>query len=399
MELPRRAAARNATAVALAALLGLAIASALAGCGLAEDLLKPRYKPDSPSTAQASAPAAAAPSSGAAAPPSSARPAVYSPPPEHAAIGAQAGDQAAVEKAAMPAGPAIDRVVASVDGDPITMREVKDFGAQHGRPVDTDDFASSDTAKEVTKALIGQKLLEQEVKKYEDKVDEAQVEKYIQDLRQEKHMTDAQFRQQLQASGMSYDELRQHARQDLEKMMMIQEEVRSKINVSNAEVEQAYKDHQADFRIEKERLKLAQILVATPANATPQQVAQAEKKAEQVRARAAKGEDFNDLARVYSDDDSKSNGGELGWFEPSDVMDEILVGVKGLKPGQISPIIRTKHGFHIVKLEDHEIPGVRSYDDVKAQIRSQLADQKSNAQMQAWIETDLVKKHYVEILY
>lgn len=299
----------------------------------------------------------------------------------------------------MPAGPAIDRVVASVDGDPITMREVKDFGAQHGRPIDTDDFAASDTAKEVTKALIGQKLLEQEVKKYEDKVDEAQVEKYIQELRQDKHMTDAQFRQQLQASGMSYDELRQHARQDLEKMMMIQEEVRSKINVSNAEVEQAYKDHQPDFRIEKERLKLAQILIATPPNATPQQVAQAEKKAEQVRARAAKGEDFNDLARVYSDDDSKSNGGELGWFEPSDVMDEILVGVKGLKPGQISPIIRTKHGFHIVKLEDHEVPGVRPYDEVKAQIRSQLADLKSNSQIQAWIQTDLVKKHYVEILY
>jgi peptidyl-prolyl cis-trans isomerase SurA len=391
IELPRRPAARNATAVSLAALLGLAIASALAGCGLAEDLLKPRYIPDSPSTAQASAPSATASSS--------ARPGVYSPPPEHAAIAGQAGDQAAVEKPSMPAGPAIDRVVASVDGDPITMREVKDFGAQHGHTIDTDDFASSDTAKEVTKALIGQKLLEQEVKKYEDKVDEAQVEKYIQDLRQEKHMTDAQFRQQLQASGMSYDELRQHARLDLEKMMMIQEEVRSKINVSNAEVEQAYKDHQADFRIEKERLKLAQILIATPPNATPQQVAQAEKKAEQVRARAAKGEDFNDLARVYSDDDSKSNGGELGWFEPSDVMDEILVGVKGLKPGQISPIISTKHGFHIVKLEDHEVPGVRPYDDVKAQIRTQLADQKSNSQIQTWIQTDLVKKHYVEILY
>ena len=399
IELPRRPAARNATAVSLAALLGLAIASALSGCGLAEDLLKPRYKPDSPSTAQASAPSAAAPSSGAATPSSSARPGVYSPPPEHAAIPTQAGDQGAVEKPSMPTGPAIDRVVASVDGDPITMREVKDFGAQHGRPIETDDFASSDIAKEVTKALIGQKLLEQEVKKYEDKVDEAQVEKYIQDLRQEKHMTDAQFRQQLQASGMSYDELRQHARQDLEKMMMIQQEVRSKINVSNAEVEQAYKDHQADFRIEKERLKLAQILIATPPNATPQQVAVAEKKAEQIRARAAKGADFNDLARVYSDDDSKSNGGELGWFEPSDVMDEILVGVKGLKAGQISPIIRTKHGFHIVKLEDHEVPGVRPYDDVKAQIRSQLADMKSNSQIQEWIQTDLVKKHYVEILY
>ena len=59
------------------------------------------------------------------------------------------------------------------------MREVKDFAAQHGQPIETDDFASSDTAKTAVKALIGEKLLEQEVKKYDDKVDDAQVDKYI----------------------------------------------------------------------------------------------------------------------------------------------------------------------------------------------------------------------------
>ena len=56
--------------------------------------------------------------------------------------------------------PAVDRVVASVDGDPITMREVKDFASQHGQPIDTDDFSTSETAKTAVKALIGEKLLE-----------------------------------------------------------------------------------------------------------------------------------------------------------------------------------------------------------------------------------------------
>ena len=255
-------------------------------------------------------------------------------------------------------GPALDRVVASVDGDPITMREVKDFAAQHGRPIDTDDFASSQTAKDTVKALIGEKLLEQEVKKYEDKVDEGQVDKYIDELRQDKHLTDEQFRAQLKAAGMSYDDLRKRARLDLEKAMMIQQQVREKIDVPDSAIQAAYEEHKADFTIAKERLKLAQILIAVPPNASAQQVAEAQKKADQVRARAAKGEDFNDLARKYSDDESKSSGGELGWFEPSDIMDQILAGVKPLKPGQISPVIRTSHGFHIVKLEDHEVPGV-----------------------------------------
>src|SRR5258708_6740795 len=90
--------------------------------------------------------------------------------------------------------PAVDRVVASVDGDPITMREVKDFASQHGQPIDTDDFASSDTAKTAVKALIGEKLLDQEVKKYDDKDDDSQVDKYIAQLRIDKHMIEAEFR-------------------------------------------------------------------------------------------------------------------------------------------------------------------------------------------------------------
>lgn len=295
--------------------------------------------------------------------------------------------------------PALDRVVASVDGEPITMHEVKDFAAQHGRPITSDDFANSQTAKDTVKALIGEKLLEQEVKKYDDKIDEGQVDKYIQELRQDKHLTDAQFRQQLQASGMTYDELRKRARLDLEKAMMIQQEVREKIEIPDADIQAAYDAHKADFTVAKERLRLAQILIAIPPNASPQQIAAAQKKSDMVHARAAKGNDFNDLARTYSDDDSKSNGGELGWFEPSDVMDQILVGVKTLKPGQISPVIRTSHGFHIVKLEDHEVPGIRPLSEVKTQIRAALVDQQSSGQLETWIESDLVKQHYVETMY
>jgi parvulin-like peptidyl-prolyl isomerase len=295
--------------------------------------------------------------------------------------------------------PAVDRVVASVDGDPITMREVKDFSSQHGQPIDTDDFATSDAAKTAVKALIGEKLLEQEVKKYDDKVDEAQVDKYIAQLRMDKHMSEEEFRAQLQASGMSYDELRKRARLDLEKEMMIEQEVRAKINVPDSEIKAAYDAHKEDFTITKERLRLSQVLISLPANPTPAQVAAAQKKAEMVRARAAKGDDFSDLARVYSDDDSKSNGGELGWFAPADINDSILAAVKPLKPGEVSAPVRTSHGIHVVKLEEHEVPGVVPLSEVKTQIRAMLVDQKSSEQLDKWVESDLVKQHYVETMY
>lgn len=315
------------------------------------------------------------------------------PPPPPTAV------QASVDEEMEARQPAVDRIVASVDGDPITMREVKDFASQHGQPIETDDFASSDTAKTAVKALIGEKLLEQEVKKYDDKVEDGQVDKYIAQLRADKHMSDAEFRQQLQASGMSYDDLRKRARLDIEKAMMIEQEVRAKIDVPDADIKAYYDTHKEDFTITKERLKLAQVLVSLPANPTPAQVAAAQKKAAMVRARAVKGDDFGDLARVYSDDDSKSNGGELGWFAPADINDQILAAVKPLKPGEVSAPVRTSHGVHIVKLEEHEVPGVVPLSEVKPAIRAQLIDQETAKALQKWVESDLVKQHYVETMY
>ena len=394
-----RAGARCAVATRLAAILGIVLAGAVSSCGI--DLLNPgaldMFKPVSAPTSSAPAGQSGAilplGNRGKPAPTPAAQAQAQSdePPPPPAPVVPDEPEE--------PSTPALDRVVASVDGEPITMREVKDFAVKQGQPIQTDDFADSDTAKLAVKELIGEKLLEQEMKKYDDKVDEAQIDRFIQQLRQDKHMSDAEFRAQLQASGISYDQVRKRARLEIEKAMMIDQEVRGKIDVSNADIKAYYDTHKEDFTITKERLKLAQILIAIPPKPTAAQVSAAEKKADMIRARAAKGDDFGDLARVYSDDVSKSNGGELGWFAPSDVMDQILAAVKPLKPGEISAPVRTSHGIHLVKLEEHEVPGVQPLSDVKAPIRAHLVDEQSGAQLQKWVDSDLVKQHYVETMY
>jgi len=298
-----------------------------------------------------------------------------------------------------PRGEAVDRVVATVDGDPITLHDVKAFGAANGRPIYTDDLADSPVGKDALKGLIAEKLLEQEVKKYADKVDESQVDRYIQGMRTSKHLTDAEFREALMHEGISYDELRRRARLELQKEIMFETEVRDRVDIPPQEIQDYYDSHKSDFNIETERLRLAQILVAVPANATPQQVSAAAKKAEEARAQAVKGADFSLLAHKYSDDESKNDGGELGWFQPSEMMDEILAAVKKLKPGDISALVRSKNGFHVLKLEAHEVPGPRPLEEVKEQIREKLINLKARDRLNSWIDTDLVKQHDVETLY
>jgi peptidyl-prolyl cis-trans isomerase SurA len=293
----------------------------------------------------------------------------------------------------------LDRVVASVDGNPITTRDLEAFAAANKIALPDPTDPDAPTTKEVLKGLISQRMLESEVKKYQSRVDSSEINAYIADFERNAGLTDDQLRAQLQAQGVSYEQFREHARLEMEKMMMIDKEVRQKVNVSPAEIKAYYDAHPAEFTVKKERFKLAQILIALPPNPSAAQVEAARAKADEVRKQAVNGGDFAALARKYSDDDSKSQGGELGDFARGEMLDPIQQAIDHMKPGGISEPVRTVHGFHIIKLEEHDVAGVKPLPEVSAQIRDKLMTEKAKNKFAKWVETDLVKQHYVETLY
>jgi peptidyl-prolyl cis-trans isomerase SurA len=317
--------------------------------------------------------------------------------------GALAAAAAMIGALAMPpaagAQQGLDRVVASVDGNPITTHDLEAFATANKVSLPDPNDSNAPSTKAVLKGLISERLLESEVKKYQGRVEEGQIKAYITDFEHNAGLTDEQLRAQLQAQGVTYDQFRQHAQIELEKMMMIDKEVRQKVNISPAEIKAYYDAHPAEFTAKKERFKLAQILIALPPNSSPDQVEAARQKAEDIRKQAVKGGDFAALARKYSDDDSKSQGGELGDFSRGEVLDSIQTAINKMKPGEISEPVRTEHGFHIVKLEEHDTPGLKPLAEVSDQIRDKLMTDKAKAQFTKWVETDLVKQHYVETLY
>jgi peptidyl-prolyl cis-trans isomerase SurA len=293
----------------------------------------------------------------------------------------------------------VDKIVASVDGDPITMHEVRAFAESAGKTLPAGDPTADPTFKEGLKGLIAQKLLAEEVKKYDDKIDEDQIDKYIAEVEQDRGITDQQLKQSLMQNGVSWDDFRRQAKAELEKAMMLNEELRQHVTIPQEQIQAFYDTHRNEFTVKQEKYKLAQILIAVAPNAPPAEVAAAKAKADEARKKALAGEDFGDLAKRYSDDDSKAQGGELGVFGPDDILDEILAAIKTLQPGQISEVVRSKHGFHVIKVEEHEVPGVRPFAVVKEDIRNHLVDQQTRARLESWVETDLVKQHDVETLY
>ena len=293
----------------------------------------------------------------------------------------------------------VDKVVASVDGDPITMHDVRVFAESAGKTLPPGDPTGDPNFKEGLKGIIAQKLLTEEMKRYDEKIDDDQIDKYIADVEQERNITDEQLKASLMQNGVSWDDFRKQAKMELEKMTMLNEELREHVTIPQEQIQAYYDAHQDQFTVKQEKYKLAQILVAVAPNATPAEVTAAKAKAEEARKKAAAGEDFGELAKHYSDDDSKAQGGELGVFSPDDIMDEILAGIKTVPPGQISQVIRTKHGFHVIKVERHDVPGVRPLAIVKEDIRNRLVDEQTRGRMQNWVETELVKQHDVETLY
>jgi len=290
----------------------------------------------------------------------------------------------------------LDRVVASVDGDPITVHDLKAFAAVNKAALDDAGDLNSPQTKAVLKGVISERLLESEVKKYKDQVEPRQIDEYISSFEQSNGLTDQQLRAQLQSQGHTYEEFRKHARLELQKMIMIQKEVRQRVNISPDEVKAYYDAHPEEFRVGKENFKVAQILIALPPNATPAQVEAARVKAESIHKQLLDGADFGKLARQYSDDDSKSQGGELGDFSRGDMIDPIQNAIDHMKVGDISEPIRTEHGFHIVKLEAHDQVGVKPFSDVSGQIRERLVSQKAQQQFGTWVDNELVKQHYIE---
>jgi peptidyl-prolyl cis-trans isomerase SurA len=330
--------------------------------------------------------------------------------PGHAASATATGHDESLATAAPYAPPApapptadtVDSVVASVDGNPITLQDVKTFGAAKGKSAGSAN-PSGDAPSDVPddpnaklKALITQQLIQEESQKYAGKVDDNDVERFIQGIEERNHMTDEQLRAQMQSQGVSYADFRATIRKQVQAMAMFQHEVRDKVVVSEADIEAYYKDHPEEFNVTEEKYRLAQILIAAPTGATPEQVEAAKLKARDVHDQLAKGKDFGDLARQYSDDDSKAKGGELGVFSPNDLNDDIAAGIKNVKVGDASDVIRTKYGFHIIKVEEHQVPGSIALNDVKGGIRQKLQADRSKEDFQKWVDRDLVKEHYVE---
>jgi len=166
----------------------------------------------------------------------------------------------------------------------------------------------------------------------------------------------------------------------------VQKNVLSKVKVTDKDVDEYYKNHPKEFE-KPETVKARHILIGFKGDMTEDQKKELRKKAEDVLKKAKGGDDFAQLASEYSDDPgSKTKGGELGYFPKGNMVPEFENAAFNLKPGEISDVIETPYGYHIIKVEDKKAAEMPAYDSIKEQVRVKATQDAEQKKINEFIE-------------
>jgi peptidyl-prolyl cis-trans isomerase SurA len=180
------------------------------------------------------------------------------------------------------------------------------------------------------------------------RVDELQLDRAVQRVAEQNRMTLAEFRSALEKDGVPFGAYREDLREQIILSRLREREVNDKILVSDGEIDLFLEDTKATT--ERVEFNLAHILVRIPEQASPERIEAARGRAEKVVAEARAGTDFGRLAASYSDAPDALQGGALGWRAQDRLPDLFVGALRKMAPGEVSDVLRSPAGFHIVKM-------------------------------------------------
>ncbi len=295
-----------------------------------------------------------------------------------------------------------DGVAARINSDIITIYDVREAAApfllQQG--IDPASLRSREQRdkiyRQVLDDLIERKLLVQEAKKLGVSVGDSELEQWLGYMRQQQQLTEEQFRASVEQYGMNYDEYREMMRDNLLRMRITQRSVGSKVSITDAEVEDAYRARYGELSSTEKYLKISHILIQ-PATNSKEDLQAAYKRILVAKQRLDAGEDFGLVAKEESEGPSASTKGELGVFRRGELDPDFESYAFELSKGETSGIVKTKFGYHIIKIIDEEERSNPDVEDQLDRIRGELRQVATERQFKSYMK-GLKTRAFVEVL-
>lgn len=279
----------------------------------------------------------------------------------------------------------IDRVVATVNGDAITLydlykAELPVFGNTYF-PGNLDQKMPADRGKEreLLDRLIEERLLLQRAKERNLSVSGPELDEQIARVKQEGNMTEEMFAQALSQRGLTLAEYRDRISKQFTISKLFNSEIRLKTVITPEEVEKYYQEHLNEYT-SPERVKIRHLLLLKQGGE------EARAQAMSLAARLAAGEDLAELARQYSQDSAQHKGEVSDWIRRGDTLPELEKQIFALEPGTVSPVIETDLGWHIVRVEERKPVRVAPLEEVSTEITNKLNELKMDARFRDWLQ-------------
>lgn len=294
----------------------------------------------------------------------------------------------------------VNKIVATIDGEPVTMFELERFRDQQqlrataagtaAAPIPTDQRALLDE-------LVLEKIIDKQIHAQGLTATDQQVDSYINNIKQRNNLNDAQLRAALTQQGMTWEQYRMQVKGDIERANLINREIRARVNVSPEEIKRYYDAHLDEYG-KPASVHVRMISLLFPADATAEQKAELKAKAEKVHAAAVDGKDFAALAKEFSQGPGAAEGGDLGEVSRGQMAKEFEDALDGVKPGHVTKLVETDTGYHILKLDNVEGEAHRDLKEVSDEIRERLYKENMEERYDRWLKQDLRARHNVEIL-
>lgn len=299
------------------------------------------------------------------------------------------------------AGEVTDKIIAVVNDEIITQKEFNELFEPYRQRIE-ETYKGNDkegvikqTKEAMLQRLIDNLLIEYEAKKRGVGIKDEEVMNVLKDMLVRQNIGMEDFMKKLEKEGNSLASVKKEIKGQLTRMKLMRWEVKSKIIVSDQEIGEYYNQHRDEYE-GREAVRLKQILLLIPPNADKAMKVKIKENAAKIQKKAINGESFDALAAQYSQGPAAAQGGDLGFIEKGGIIPEMETVAFNMPPGQVSPVIESSVGFHIIKVIDKRGAGLKSIAVVRQEIKAKLEDEKLEKKYDEWI-SEVRKRSHIEI--
>lgn len=289
-----------------------------------------------------------------------------------------------------------DEVITSLDVDKV-VRQLQEqvaaaSAARPGEPMPT----PSQIRRMALDRLIEDKIFDQEVKRNKLAVSQSELNSYVDRIKASNQLSQEEFVAQLSRRGITLEEYQDDLKREVLKHKLVERVVKSRVVVSDKEVEDFYRQ-QTEGGSSAGQVRLRAVFLKLPEKASQAQDDEVRRLAAELQGRVAKGADFGEVARKYSQGPGAEQGGELGLVSPADLLPAMREALGQIKPGQISPVFKVPGAYVFMKLEDKGAVVSGLTPQLKEQIRQKLEQEIMEKRFREWLR-ELRSKAYVKVM-